>query len=90
MSTHLSYYDLPPLVDCHTPRPLHSTDSLDWSAKLIDWQLHSDREWTSFDVLPLHFDVQLVPPSTGGLVADFKLAGFSLLHRAVYLLTSDL
>ena len=47
-----------------------------------------DREWTSFDVLSLHFDEQLVPPSTGGLVADFILInGFCLLHRPVYLLT---
>ena len=61
---------------------------LDWSIHLSN---HSDSERASFDVLPLHFDVQLVPPSTGGLVAHLILAtGFSLLHRAVCLLTSDL
>ena len=71
MSAYLSYYDFSSLVDCHTPWPLQSVYGLDWSAQLLDWHLHSDREWASFDVLPLHFDVQLVPPSTGGLVADF-------------------
>ena len=45
----------------------------------------------SFDVLTFHFNVQLVPPSDGGLIADFiSPTGFSPLHRTFYLFTSAL
>ena len=33
--------------------------------------------------IPLHFDVQLVPPSTGGYIADFILAPLDIFHTTI-------
>lgn len=39
-------------------------------------------EWASFNVVPIHFDVQLVPPLKVCLIANFVLAtGLNLFHR---------
>ena len=35
-------------------------------------EFHSDSEWTSFDVLALYSDVQLVPPLTGWCLSSSR------------------
>ena len=83
MFVSLSYLNLSLLVDCHTPWTFQPSNDPKWNAKKV----HSDREWASFDVLPLHFDVQLVPPLIGGLVANFILVPSGFLCHTFSCLT---
>ena len=70
--TILSYNNLPRLIDCHTSGSVEASDGFDGSIKLSP-DYSSNCEGTASDVLAIQFDVQLVPSSVSGLIADLVL-----------------